>query len=535
MRALRTASLLAVAVACACGGRPDAWNASPSGLSAYGLTNAAIVIDDPTHRAVALVPHAGQTLDRLALPVGHGVLAATVSPDQKRLFVLSAGDVPRKSDSDQYPSLTVIDGSTLPPTATRYDMSEPLSGLAIDPEGHWAAAYADQGKSTSFVQNPNEIVLFDLTKPPSDGTNPISRTLRSFGGTPQRLTFTPTLHLPAGPRRLLVVETDRDVSILDLDHAADTPPRPEITVRLTNGTDTRQLVPAGIAVDDGDPKRTDDSRIAIRTSNDSNVFTLQLGPAPAGTAPGANDFLPTINLTDVGAIPSDVAFVQTDGGLRVAALVPTTSNAVLIEPDTSLTETVSLPAPYGRMSIVTGATGGPTGGPDVALLWNASAAQAGVAFWTLGQTTGQPYRSVEVLGIGDDVTGVLGVPQPNGQLEVLETNGSSFYVLDLGTRTAAPLETLGGASLVVAPDGGRVWAFAPNTSQLADLDLATLHPVPLYVDRPIDDVFDVARDDGGRALIALHGQGTVGATVFDALAPDTAHARSYSALLMEGL
>jgi hypothetical protein len=534
MRALRTASLLAIAAVCACGGRPDVWNSSTSGLAAYGLTSAAIVIDDPTHRAVALVPHADQTLDRLALPVGHGVLAATVSPDDKRLFVLSAGDVPRKSDSDQYPSLTVIDGSTLPPTATRYEMSEPLSGLAIDPQGRWAAAYADQGKSTSFVQNPNEIILFDLTKPPSDA-NPISRTLRSFGGTPQRLTFTPTLHLPAGPRRLLVVETDRDVSLLDLDHASDTPPRPEITVRLTNGTDTRQLVPAGIAVDDGDPNRTDDARIAVRTSNDSNVFTLQLGPAPAGTAPGANDFVPTINLTDVGAIPSDVAFVKTDGGLRVAALVPAKSNAVLIEPDTSLTQAVSLPAPYGRLSIVTGAAGASTGGPDVALLWNASASQAGVAFWTLGQTAGQPYRSVEVLGISDDVKDVMNVPQPNTQLEVLETAGSSFYVLDLGTRTAAPLETLGGASLVVSPDGERVWAFAPHTSQLADLELSTLHPVPLYVDRPIDAVFDVARDDGGRALIALHGQGTVGATVFDALAPDTAHARSYSALLMEGL
>ena len=516
----------------ACHQRSEAWNQSPSQpLTAFGLASATIVLDDPTHRAVALLPRADERLDLTALPVGHQVLAATASPDRSRLFVLSAGDAPRRSGQDQYPSLTVVDAATPAVRATRYDMAEPLSNLAIDPEGHWAAAFAGSGSPTSFVENPNEIVLFDMTHAP-DASNPISRTIRSFGGTPQRLTFTPTLHLPGGPRRLLVIETDRDVTLLDLDHAADVPPRPEITVRLTNGSDTRVLTPAGVVVDDGDPARTDDARVAVRTSNDSNVVTLQL----AASAPGAaNDFQPVINLTDVGSVPSDIAFVHTDGGLRVAALVPATTSAVLVDPDTSVTESVSFPAPYASMSIVTGQTGGGAGGTDVALLWNAGPA-GGVAFWTLGVTAGQPYRSVEVLGISDAIQGVLAVPDPHPELRVLETGGASdFYVLDLSTRTAAPLETNGAATLSVSPDGARVWAFVPQSSDLASMSLTTLHPVPLYVDRPIDAVFDVARDDGGRALVVLHGDGNVGATVFDALAPDDATARSYSGLLLEGL
>ncbi|MGH7293465.1 MAG: hypothetical protein ACRELB_00960, partial [Polyangiaceae bacterium] len=232
---------------------------------------------------------------------------------------------------------------------------------------------------------------------------------------------------------------------------------------------------------------------------------------------------------------TDFAFVHTDGGLRVAALVPTLDGAVLVETDTSVTESVPFPAPYSRLSIVTDVTGG-TNGTDVALLWNAASSSAGVAFWTLGVTAGQPYRSVEVLGISADVRDVMDVPAPNAALKLLGTGASSsFFVLDLGKRTAAPLETLGAPSLVVSPDGVRVWAFDRGSSQLAELDLGTLNPVPLYVDRPIDAVFDVARDDGGRALVALDGAGNVGATVFDALAPDTAHARSYSALLLEGL
>lgn len=529
---LAVASLSTFALLAACHGRPEKWDTPPPAFSAYGLASAAVILDEPMHRAIALVAHADQRLDAVSLPIGHGFLSAAVSPDQSRLFVLSAGDVPRRTASDQFPSLTVIDGGKSSPTSQRFDMAEPLGNLAVDPEGHWAAAFAGSTTPTSLVENPNEIVLFDLTQSPGP-SNPISRTIRSFGGAPVRLTFTPTLNLPAGPRRLLVIETDRDVTLLDLDHAADPTPPPEITVRLTNGSDTRVLAPAGVAVDDGDPSSNTDARVAVRTANDSNVITLTLGPAPANAPPGGNDFAPVINLTDVGGIPSDVAFVHTDGGPRVAALVPTKTSAVLVEPDTSVTETVALPASYARMALVTSVTGS-ANGTDVALLWSASG--GGVAFWTLGVTAGQPYRSVEVLGIQDDVHDVVDVPVPHPELKVLQTtSASTFYMLNLGSRTAAPLETMGSPSIVVSPDGARVWAFGPHTSQLAALDVTTLHPVPLYVDRAIDAVFDVARDDGGRALVVLHAAGGVGATVFDALSPDTATARSYSALLQEGL
>lgn len=526
------AAFAALATLPACAGRPSVWDTPPpSTLSAYGLTSTTVVLDDPTHRAMALLAHADQTLTTTTLPIGHGLLQAATSPDVTHLFVLSAGDQPRQTDQDEYPSLTVIDGATPAVQSTRYEMTDPLSNLAIDPLGHWAVAFAGSNGPASFVENPNEIVIFDLTQPPSN-TNPIARTIRSFGGSPTSLTFTPEINLPAGQRRLLVIETDQDVTLLDMDHAFDQPPRPEITVQLTDGTTTQVLRPAGVVVDPGDPSSNTLADVAVRTSNDTNVITLQLGPSAAG-AP--NDFAPVINLTDVGGIPSDFAFVQTDAGLRVAALVPSATGAVLVDPDTSITETVTFPAPYSHLSIVTDVTGG-ANGTDVALLWAGSSPSAGVAFWTLGIASAQPYRSVEVVSIGDDIESVTDVPTPNTALEVLETASSSaFYVLDLTTRTAAPLVTSATPSIVVSPDGERIWAFGPETSNLAELDLGTLDPVPLYVARPIDAVFDFARDDGGRALVTLHATGNVGATVFDALAPDTATARSYSGLLLEGL
>ncbi len=530
---------IAAAASVGCGQRDSYWDTPVGAASAYGLSNAVVLVDDGAHRAVTLLPQAGQGLATRAFPIGHGVTSAAASPDGARLFVLSAGDVPRRSPTDELPSLTMLDASTFAPQITRFPMTEPLATLAVDPVGRYVAAYAGTKDAASFVANPNEIVLFDLDAPPGPA-NPVARTLRSFGGTPQRLTFTPVLQLPGGARRLLLVETDQDVSILDLDHAFDATPRPEITVRLTSGGTAKQVTPAGLVVDDGDPTNPDDARVAIRSSNDSNVITLELGPSKAG-AP--NDFEPSINLTDVGGVATDVAFVHTDAGLRVAALVPGAASAVLVDPDTSLTTRVSLPAAYDHLSLVTNVvsqgTGGgqsPAGVTDVALLWSSSTAgSAGVAFWSLGVTVGQPYRSVEVVGVTQSVQTVHGVPAPNDRLEVLDSGGGSgFYVLDLLARTAAPIETSTSASLTIARDGLRMWAFEPGGEQLAAIDLATLHPVPLTTDPPIADVFDVARADGGRSLVALHQEGGVGATIFDALAPDSAKSRRYSAILVGG-
>ena len=138
-----------------------------------------------------------------------------------------------------------------------------------------------------------------------------------------------------------------------------------------------------------------------------------------------------MNLTDVGGVPTDIAFVRTDGGLRLAALVPTRSAAVLIDPVTSLTTEVALPARYQSLSLVTDVAGGGAGAPvDVALLWNGGGAMDGVAFWELGQTAGRPYRSIETVGVVAAVAAVLPVPQ-HANLRVLQTSAANaFYVLE---------------------------------------------------------------------------------------------------------
>ena len=535
---MRNVGLVAVLLVLgACGDRPDAYDAPISSVTAFGLENDVAVVDDATHRIVLLAPAAEQELERSSVPVGKGIIRTEVSSDGKRLFVLSTGDLTRKKGSDEKPSLTVVEAGA----ARRYPLEAPHSGLAIDPLGRWVAVFAAPAaagaKQATFVENPNEIVVVDLAAPIEAAVTP--RTLRSFGGLPQRVSFTPPLLLPAGPRRLMVVETDQDVALLDVDNVRSKPQRPEVTVRLTSGATATPNRPGGVVADDGDPARSDDARIGIRLENGPNVVTLTLVPnaTDARTEDPAqvpNDFRTVVNLTDVGGIPGDIVFVHTEVGLRLAAIVPSTKTAVLVDPETSITTNVELPEPYGRISLITSVVSG-AAGSDTALLYG-TVGSRGVAFWSLGRATGQPYRSVEVVSLAASIGSILDVPPPRPELKVLQGSGANaFYVLNLATRTASPLTTLATPSLLVSRDGLRLWAFERGRSNLAQVALADLHPVPLPIDRPISGVFDVARRSGGRSLVAIDVRGAVGATVLDALAPDTAASRSYYGLLLEGL
>jgi len=171
--------------------------------------------------------------------------------------------------------------------------------------------------------------------------------------------------------------------------------------------------------------------------------------------------------------------------------------------------------------------------PDVFVT---GAGATGVAFWSPGRGTGRTYRTVEVVPLNIPVAAIVDVPPPKPELKVLQGSSSNaFFVLNLASRTASPLTTLAAPSLHVARDGQRLWAFQRASAQLSQVSLDNLHPTPLPLDRPIDAVYDVARADGGRSLIAIDARGGAGATVLDALAPDTTTSRSYYGLLLEDL
>jgi hypothetical protein len=219
----------------------------------------------------------------------------------------------------------------------------------------------------------------------------------------------------------------------------------------------------------------------------------------------------------------------------------------LIDPDTTVVTSVDLPTAYGSMAVVTDHAGTPGTQNDVALLWGGYSSAIGVALWSLGKSVDQPYWSIEVMGgVAANVAQVVDVPAPNDGLKVLVpsklSNGygsgsGEFYVMNLQLRTAAPLFTSADElSMTVSADGQRVWFYEAGTAKLAKVDLNTLHPVNLYLDRAASQVFDIkaASSADARAVIALHPIGTYGATVFDADHPDDATAARWVGLLQGG-
>jgi hypothetical protein len=526
-----TSHVLLALLAAGCGGRAGTWSAPVTGTQAYGLTSAVALVDPPANRVVALGVDENGALARAPLPTGQDIVATTVGPTGNKLFVLSAGHRAGLGDSqpDEPPKLTIIDGTTWPATERSISLdslADPLDGLAIDPLERWAVIYAASGTGTALVTNPNELVIIDLSK---DSPKPQQVVLHSFGGHPEKLIFSPELNLPGGVTHLLVAQSNQDLSLLSLDD----PSKPDITVRLADATAVTRPHPAEIVFDDGEPAKSDDARIGVRFENQASVMTLQLGPSN-----GPNGFTPTINVADVGGVPTAISFVRTDGGLRLSALVPARAAAVLVDPATTITTQVGLPASYRSLSMVTGSVTAQGTGVDVALLWNAASATAGVAFWELGRAAGLPFRSIETVGIDGTVSGVASVPSAAGKndaLKVLSTNAGAFYVLDLSARTATPLLTsASNPTLVMSPTGARVWAFQQDGVKIASTDLpaGTVHS--LNVDTPARSLFEITRHDGKQALVVLHlGQG-VGATVFDAESPNQANRRIYGALLTEG-
>jgi len=512
----------------ACGGRPDSWDENVRiPVDSVGLTGSVAVMDPALDRVVMLEGTSNNGLTQHAFRVGKNIVSVSPSRDRESLFVLSSGVQPRRNPDDELPSLTVVDGGTDPSVKARYTLTDPLQGIAVDPEGEWVVVYDAGG----VVVNPNELIFVNVKDPNSE---PVSKTLRSFGSSPERLTFTSELTVPNGKaRRFLIVETGQDVALVDLSDLT----RDEVTFILPQTSSGASGKPQEVAFHDGDPQDPTDARIAVRLYNDSNVMLVDLGEPKDDSMP----FKATVNVADVGGVPSSIAFVQTDGGLRLAALVPSQYQAALVDPATTVVENVDLEKPYSRITRITEDVSDKPATSDVALLWSDST--TGIAFWSLGKTSGTPFRSVDPYDIGIAVSSVKSVPGTQyAHLKLLEgASASEFYVLDLDKRQSFPMLTnASGFTLALSPDGERAWALRPGTSDLASIDFQNLHPTSVQLERDVAAVYDIERRDAGRAAIALHvtetANGTsLGATVLDALDPDTAKSRFYPGIMLGDL
>jgi hypothetical protein len=518
----------------ACGGRPEAWDREFVARQAVGLNQAVAVVDPSLDRVLLLSSPGALELRTDLLAIGTNATTVQASPDGSRLFVLSKGVEHRRNAGDERPSLSVIETSGGPRVLRKYEFTDSVSGLVLDPELEWAVLYAtaDDGR---VVRNPNEIILIDLVNLDADAIN---LTIQSpLGSSPRRFTFTSTLQVPNGePRRLLVVETQREVTLLDLSDASSAGSR-QVTQPLPENQAGSISAPAQVVfhdrqtfTDSNGEERVLDPELAVRFENDSSVLLLPLAAPPEGSD---RPFRLEPNIVDVGGLPANIDFVRTDDGIRLIALVQ--GRAALVDPRTSNVTPVMLPRPFTGITRVTEELDG--SGTDIALLWSAQATT--VALWNLGAATASASRGLNVLEVGTGISQVLDVPgEAFRTFKVLKSVGGDFYVLDLAAKRSSPMSTSGlNFSINLAPDGERIWAYAVDGKLFSSIDLHSLHTIKLGVDRPISGIFDIGRANSeGRTAIVLHQRSQeFGATLFNALEPDSANTRFYSGLVYQGL
>jgi hypothetical protein len=524
-------------LALSCGGRPASYDERFEAGPIVGLQTAVAVMDPALDRVIMLESPSHLELRASYLPVGRGVVNAVASPKKDRLFVLSQGVQPRRHKSDELPSLAVIDTLPKPKVSHTYELSDPFAGLSLDPEDRWALVHAGEG----LVENPNELILVDLERPNAE---PVVKSIRSFGGRPSKFTFTSELAIPdAEPRRLLIVQTEQDLTLIDL---ADLD-APEITVLTPETESTRFSRPDKVVFHDADDDS--DPVLAVSFSNNSSILLIGL---VAGNDQHA--FLPQINsIIDVGGQPSAIDFVETDGGLRLAAIVPLARHAALVDPKTTTVDLVPMPAQFTGLTRVTDAIDDTSSFADTALLWRESEGRVGI--WQLDAAIGAPYNSIETFDISVPVGRVLDVPGADqgacadpehcfAQYKIVASSGAGdFYLLDLNRRQASLMVTNGkDLSLSLSPDGERLWAFESDGVGFSQVRFSDLHANSLEAEAPIRGVFDVGRPsmgsesgDSARSAIVLYAGEGLAATVFDGTQPDEAVTRFYGGIAYGGI
>jgi hypothetical protein len=478
---------------------------APSFDPIVGLDRAIALVSKEESRVVMLRPTSNQGLSETRIDFGENLVASHASEDGHRFFLLTRGSDER-NDGDG-PALYVIDGASATLSHT-FHLSIARDALALDPEGRYAVIYS-KGVSQALVDNPNEILLVDLQAEISE-ENPRTLSLRSFGGRPQRLTFTHSLGLSGGARRLLVVESEKDLTLVDLARPADNP----VTVRLEASNTV--LVPEGVVVDDGDPNVDDDARIAVSLASSSAALILSL----SSDANGA--MAVRTNLIDLGGKPSQLAFLETDAGRRLVVLLSQQRKALLITPDSGVIQTVDLPGVYTSLVF--------TGGKPArsALLFGRD-----TALWALDQVSGRPFASIEPLQLPAPISQIKDIPGRDDK-KVLVSTSQTFFVLDLAKREASPLNSQSSSlQFAFAPD--HMWLYERNGSRAARVDFDSLHPSEIVFDDDIASMYDVSYTDGEaeqRSLIVLHrtSDGELSASIMDADSEDTKNARRFTRL-----
>lgn len=512
---LLLASLVAALGAAACDDRSVSWERERSVIGPIPLKTQVAYVDSA--RDVVISIDTAEDRPRVSsYAIGRRAIFATTTPDREHLAVVTRGEeAVLEGQRDEDPHLWIIDVSDPGSVPVSYPVGSPFDRLAVSGDGSVAVAYfSDAGPdSEGFFRNPNEMAVIDLRRP-ADETNPVLKTVRSFGSVPDGVVLSPPMIIPGAedstPRVFAFVLALNNVTILD----ATYPTRREVSIRLGQ---------SGPAVRPREVVFAPNTATAyLRSDFASDVLEILINAEPpSGDVPDQNDYRPALAELGAGGGPADIAVYDDPQARRfVLAATPNTREVVIIDADTAQFSTVSTPDPIDRVILF---PNDPDVVPRYALLASIGSRLPRVHVLSLDGITDELVRAdLRTIELELPVLDVLPVPGRELGMIVHDDERTVLGLLDVLVGSVSPVQGVGKLdSYAFSPDGLYLVGATDEVSRVGFLELDNLHPTDMRLDDLPTSVFSLANG----AVFIDHGDPYGRATVL--ASPDAKRADSH--------
>lgn len=500
-------------------------------LEPVALSDGLVYVLPSRSRAVRLQlspdPAAAPRVTRFA--VGPQAVRSVRRPGSDEVLVLCRGE--RGSPGVAPIAATLV---ALPATASAqprvYNVGSPFNAVSVTSDGRFALVhYAPDRTLDRLLFNPNEVAIVDLAAEPSE-SNPRRRTVRSFGGIPTSVQFSPSLSIRGEARTIAVVVSTSYVTLLDLAHLD----RAETSVRLTLAQDAREVVPQQLVFD------AESRAFYLRASGSNDVYLVRLDDSGTPPAEG-NDFRASINQIGAGRDPSDLALFGAGDARRLLVVSSGSSEVRVIDPRSNAITALALDARADRVLLFEGPSPRDSTTTLRALVYPSSSALSAraVSFIDLGAIETRGSQNLETVQVTRTIRRALALP---GRSTVLfehddASNAGRLSLLDLARRTTAPIlaeVTLSDARF--STDARLLWVAPNGNTRVGFVELDNFHPGEVRLDAPVREVLALPSMAGAPSrAIALHEATGGSVTVLDGQRPERETARNITGFLLTDL
>ncbi len=479
--------MLAAGLMTACfgdGDRDEAWSRERTVIGPIAIKSRVVYVDTARDKVITVETKSGSPTVQ-STSIGRNAIFALPTPDRNHLAVLTRGEEALKvGQENQEPHLWIVNVDEPQLPGQSFAIGSPFDRLALSKDGSAAVAYYSAGgfdEASGVFRNPNEIAVVDLTAPASD-SNPVLRTIRSFGAAPDGIVLSPPMSIPGAsdpsPRTFALILSQDTITMLDVNH----PERREVSIRLGVSSSDKVVHPRELVF------APNTATMYLRSDNAADVLSIQVvGEEPVDESD--NDYQPILAELGAGGGPSDVAVYDDAIGRRyVLAAMPTRGKVAIIDADTAQFVTVNTPDPIDRIVLFPSASDIP---PRFALLASLSSQIPRVHILALDTIDDQLTPiDLTTVNLAEPVLDVIEIPGVEKAMIVHDADRTVLGLLDLALGAVSPLEGVGRLdSFGFSEDGKTLIGITGEAKRVGFLDLSSLHPSNLRIDDTPSKVF----------------------------------------------